>query len=85
MTAAPDGIRLGLSGVLQGWPRLQELLQMVPQPVLAVLLLFPVTEDSEKVKDQGMASCHDQWLAAMLCSLRHMLAHSELCMPAFCQ
>ena len=26
---------------------------MVPQPVVAVLLLFPVTKDSEAVKDKG--------------------------------
>lgn len=27
---------------------------MVPQPVVAVLLLFPVTKDSEAVKETGM-------------------------------
>ena len=45
---------------------------MVPQPVLAVLLLFPVTEDSEKVKDQGTAAFHSQWPAAMLCAACYM-------------
>ena len=57
---------------------------MVPQPVLAVLLLFPVTEDSEKVKDQGVAAFHHQWPAAVLCSLLHIIAQSVHCMPAFC-
>ena len=33
---------------------LQELLAMVPQPVVAVLLLFPVTKDSEAAKDKGV-------------------------------
>ena len=31
----------------------QELLQMVPQPVVAVLFLFPVTKESEAAKDTG--------------------------------
>ena len=26
---------------------------MVPQPVVAVLLLFPVTKDSEAIKEKG--------------------------------
>ena len=34
------------------WDAPQELLAMVPQPVLAVLMLFPVTEASEKAKDE---------------------------------
>lgn len=33
---------------------LQELLQMLPQPVVAVLFLFPVTKESEAAKDAGM-------------------------------
>ena len=32
---------------------LQELLAMVPQPVLALLLLFPITKDSEPAKQEG--------------------------------
>ena len=32
---------------------LQELLQMVPQPVVAVLFLFPVTKESEAAKETG--------------------------------
>ncbi len=31
----------------------QELLQMVPQPVVAVLFLFPVTKESEAAKEAG--------------------------------
>mmetsp|Transcript_5513 Transcript_5513/g.15363 ORF Transcript_5513/g.15363 Transcript_5513/m.15363 type:complete len:152 (+) Transcript_5513:123-578(+) len=30
-----------------------ELLMMVPQPVLAVLMVFPITDQSEKAKDEG--------------------------------
>ena len=32
---------------------MQELLQMVPQPVVAVLFLFPVTKESEAAKEAG--------------------------------
>ena len=35
------------------WDAPQELLAMVPQPVLAVLMLFPVTEASERAKGPG--------------------------------
>jgi len=31
----------------------QELLAMVPQPVLALLLLFPITKESEAAKEAG--------------------------------
>ena len=37
----------------------QELLSMVPQPCLAVLMLFPVTADSERAKAQGMPQTAD--------------------------
>lgn len=33
---------------------MQELLQMVPQPVVAVLFLFPVTKESEAAKEAGI-------------------------------
>lgn len=33
------------------------LLAMVPQPVLAVVLLFPLTESSEAQRLQGKATC----------------------------
>ena len=33
---------------------MQELLQMVPQPVVAVLFLFPVTKESEAAKEAGV-------------------------------
>ena len=34
-------------------PRLQDLLAMVPRPVAAVLLLFPITESTEAARKQG--------------------------------
>jgi ubiquitin carboxyl-terminal hydrolase L3 len=33
-----------------------ELLNMVPQPVLAVILLYPLTEELEKQRLQGMST-----------------------------
>jgi hypothetical protein len=33
----------------------QELLAMVPQPVLGLLMVFPITEESEKARKQGNA------------------------------
>ena len=31
---------------------------MVPQPVVAVLLLFPVTKESEAAKESGTLACN---------------------------
>jgi hypothetical protein len=46
-------------------PALQELLQMVPQPVLALLLLFPLTREAEQAKDAEEAAAGEQRVATM--------------------
>ena len=46
-----------------GVPVLQELLQMVPQPVLALLLLFPLTRAAEQAKDAEEAAAGEQRVA----------------------
>lgn len=41
-----------------------QLLAMVPQPVLAVLLLFPITQASEEADKQGVVALSmSMWLA----------------------
>lgn len=45
---------------------MQELLQMVPQPVVAVMFLFPVTKESEAAKDTGTIPFLLQQLQYML-------------------
>ena len=42
---------------------MQELLQMVPQPVVAVLFLFPVTKESEAAKEAGIPLGVLTWIA----------------------
>jgi hypothetical protein len=53
-----------------GLPALQELLQMVPQPVLALLLLFPLTREAEQAKDAEEAAAGEQRVANTRCAAR---------------
>lgn len=36
---------------------MQELLAMVPSPVVAVIMLFPVTDKSKAIKQEGVLMC----------------------------
>ena len=37
--------------------RMQELLAMVPGPVVAVIMLFPVTDKSKAITQEGVLVC----------------------------
>lgn len=50
MQHACDNLRFSF---VKSFSLLQELLAMVPQPVLGMLLLFPITKESEAAKDAG--------------------------------
>jgi hypothetical protein len=64
-----------------GVPALQELLQMVPQPVLALLLLFPLTREAEQAKDAEEAAAGEQRVANARLAVRLLQEwqHRVLC------
>lgn len=46
----------------------EELLLMIPQPVLAVILLYPLTEEQEKQRLQGMIPEPSFALCSTMCT-----------------
>ena len=75
------------SGILDLVHAVQDLLSMLPQPVIALLLLFPITDESEAASRAGKSSpCRSstkQALHAPLATIYLSESHAELQPPYF--
>ena len=50
----------------------QELLAMVPSPVVAVIMLFPVTDKSKAVTQEGVLVSCEPWAGVQHSSMKHL-------------